>query len=415
MLPAASFSQPASGPIRVGILHSQTGTMARSEKPVINATLLAIEQINANGGLLGRRVEAVIADGKSDENVFAAEAERLITEEHVDVLFGCWTSASRKAVKLVVEKLDHLLFYPVQYEGLESSDHIIYTGAAPNQQIVPAVSWAVKKFGPRVYLIGSNYIFPRVANWLINRQLPLINAEVVGEQYILLGSNDVSDIINDIQDKQPDVIFNSINGDSNVAFFHALREAGISAKEMPVVSFSLAESGIRLMPIDEIAGHYAVWNYFQSLPSAQNKAFISALYQHFGEQPVSDPMEAAWVGVQMWANAVRGARTSDPKAIHNNILQQSLAAPEGIVSVDQGSNHLWKTAYIGQVNRQHQFDVIWSSEHALKPFPYPLFVSKHEAEWMLNRLYSDWNRQWSAPVPAASTAPANNAATSRPE
>ncbi|MFQ5518506.1 MAG: urea ABC transporter substrate-binding protein [Mariprofundus sp.] len=396
MLPHTSFSQPASGPIRVGILHSQTGTMASSELPVINATLLAIKQINAKGGLLGRQIEAVIADGKSDETVFAAEAERLITQEHVDVLFGCWTSASRKAVKPVVEKLDHLLFYPVQYEGLESAEHIIYTGATPNQQIIPAVSWAVQKFGPRVYLVGSDYIFPRVANWLINKQLTLTGAETVGEQYILLGSNDVSAMIADIQNKQPDVILNTINGNSNVAFFHALKQAGISAEDMPVVSFSLAEPGIRQMPIDEIVGHYAAWNYFQSLPTAQNKAFISALFQHFGEQPVSDPMEAAWIGVQMWADAVRGANTSDPRAIHHNILQQSLAAPEGIVAVDQASRHLWKTAYIGQVNGQHQFDVVWSSEHALKPFPYPLFVSKHQSKIKLNRLYTRWNRQWSA-------------------
>jgi len=395
--------------IRVGILHSQTGTMASSEMPVINATLLAIKQINASGGLLGKQIEAIIADGKSDEKVFAAEAERLITQEHVDVLFGCWTSASRKAVKLVVEKFDHLLFYPLQYEGLESSDHIIYTGAAPNQQIIPAVSWAVKKFGPRVYLVGSNYIFPRVANWLISKQLILLNAEQVGEQYIRLGSVDVIAMVADIREQQPDVIFNSINGDSNVTFFHALKQAGIRAEDMPVMSFSLAEPGIRQIPIDEIAGHYAAWNYFQSLPTVQNKAFISALYQQFGEQPVSDPMEAAWIGVQMWADAVRGARTTDPKAIHHNILQQSLAAPEGIVSVDQASHHLWKTAHIGQVNRQHQFDIVWSSEHALKPFPYPLFVSKHESEAMLKQLYAGWGHQWAAP-----TQPDNSAATGNP-
>jgi len=392
-------------PIRVGILHSQTGTMAISEKPVINATLLAIEQINASGGLLGKQLQPVIADGKSDEHVFAAEAERLISEEHVDVIFGCWTSASRKAVKPIVEKHEHLLFYPLQYEGLEESAHIIHTGAAPNQQIIPAVSWAVKQFGARVYLVGSDYIFPHVANWLIKKQLPLIHASLVGEQYLPLGSHHVAGMVADIRKQHPDVIFNTINGDSNRAFFHALKQAGIHADNTPVMSFSLAEPGILQIPVDEIAGHYAAWNYFQSLPGEENKKFLAAFQQRFGDEPVSDPMEAAWVGVHMWANAVRSARTVDPKVIQHSILHESMHAPEGIVSVDQANRHLWKTAYIGQINRQYQFDIVWSSAHAIRPFPYPLFVSKHESETLLKRLYADWGQRWSAPQKTGDNAP----------
>ncbi|MDX8390197.1 MAG: transporter substrate-binding protein, partial [Mariprofundaceae bacterium] len=175
-------------PIKVGILHSLTGTMAISEKPVVNATLLAIEQINAKGGLLGRKIEPIITDGKSDWTIFASEAERLITQEKVNAIFGCWTSASRKMVKPVVEKHNHLLVYPVQYEGLEQSPNIIYTGAAPNQQIIPAISWALKNIGPRIYLVGSDYVFPRVANWLIQKQIPALKGHVVGESYLPLGS-----------------------------------------------------------------------------------------------------------------------------------------------------------------------------------------------------------------------------------
>ncbi len=384
--------------------------MAVSEKPVIDATLLAIEQINASGGLLGKQIEPVIADGKSDENVFAAEAERLITQEHVDVLFGCWTSASRKAVKPIVEKYNHLLFYPVQYEGMEESDHIIHTGAAPNQQIIPAVSWAVKKFGPRVYLVGSDSIFPRVANWLIRQQLPLIHATLAGEKYLQAGSRDVAVIIADIHKQQPDVIFNTINGEANIAFFHALKQAGIHADETPVMSFSLAEPGIRQIPVDDIAGHYAAWTYFQSLPGKENKKFVAAFHQRFGDgsgggKAVSDPMEAAWIGVQMWANAVRSAHTSDPKVIRQSILRESMQAPEGIVSVDQANRHLWKTPYIGQVNRQHQFDIVWSGGHPLRPFPYPLFVSQYEAEKLLKDLYANWGNQWSAPQKPGLKAP----------
>jgi len=401
---------PDDSVIRVGILHSQTGTMAASEKPVINATLLAIEQINAAGGLLGKIVQPIIADGKSDEKVFATEAERLISIEHVDVIFGCWTSASRKAVKPIIEKHKNLLFYPVQSEGLEESDHIIYTGATPNQQIIPAVSWAVKKFGSRVYLVGSDYIFPRVANWLIKKQLPLIHATLIGEKYLHLGSHDVIDIVADIRKQQPDVVFNTINGNTNRTFFHALKQAGIDADKMPVMSFSLAEPGIQQMPVDEIAGHYAAWNYFQSLPGEENRAFVAAFQKRFGDaasgnQPVSDPMEAAWVGVQMWASAVRREHTSDPKVIHHSILHESMRAPEGIISVDQANRHVWKTPYIGRINRQHQFDIVWSGGHAIRPFPYPLFVSRDESKMLLKRLYAGWGERWSAPQKPGSKAP----------
>jgi len=398
---AMAVSLPDDSVIRVGILHSETGTMATSEQPVINATLLAIEQINAQGGLLGKQLHAVIADGKSDEQIFAREAERLIKQEHVDVIFGCWTSASRKAVKPIVEKYQHLLFYPVQYEGLEESDHIIYTGAAPNQQIIPAVNWAVTTFGPRVYLVGSDYVFPRVANWLIKKQLPLIHASLAGEQYTLLGSHNVDNMVKDIVRQQPDVILNSINGDTNKVFFHALKQAGIRPDKIPVVSFSLAEPEISQMPAEDITGQYAAWNYFQSLPGAENKAFVAAYQKRFGNQSsanitTSDPMEAAWIGVQMWANAVRSARTSDPKVIHHNMLHQSMHAPEGIVSVDQSNHHLWKTAYIGKINQHQQFDVVWSSKQAIRPVPYPVFVSKQESVRLLQHLYAGWGNRWAA-------------------
>jgi len=404
LLVHAPFSVAAdmadSAPIRVGILHSKTGTMAVSEQPVADATLLAIEQINAQGGLLGRRLEAVMADGKSDENTFALEAARLIGEEHVDVLFGCWTSASRKAVKPLVEEMDSLLFYPVQYEGLEQSDHIVYTGAVPNQQIVPAVNWAINHLGKRVYLIGSDYVFPHVANWLIRKQLHIMQADLVGESYVLLGASDFSSVIADIRRLHPDVIMNTINGDSNTAFFHALKRAGVTADRTPVLSFSLAEAGMQRIPVDEIAGQYAAWSYFQSLGGSANRAFVTAFHRRFGSVAISDPMESAWVGVQLWASAVKSAGTSDPRVIRDTILHQSLDAPEGTVAVDQNSHHLWKVARIGRVNRQRQFDVVWSSGRALKPFPYPLFVKRDEARALLNRLYSGWGGQWSAPAPA---------------
>jgi len=213
------------GPIKVGVLHSLSGTLAISETSVVDATLLAIEEINDKGGILGRPVEPIVVDGASDWQKFAREAERLITEEKVSVIFGCWTSACRKTIKPVIERNHHLLFYPVQYEGLEASPNIIYTGAAPNQQIIPAVKWASDNLGTRFFLVASDYVFPRSANAIIKDQVSILGGEILGEEYIVLGSSDVEKAIEGIVKTQPDVILNTINGDTNVAFFRELKSA----------------------------------------------------------------------------------------------------------------------------------------------------------------------------------------------
>ncbi|MDQ6990879.1 MAG: urea ABC transporter substrate-binding protein, partial [Mariprofundaceae bacterium] len=387
-------------PIKVGILHSLSGTMAISEKPVMEATLLAIEEINAEGGLLGRKVEPIILDGKSDASVFAQQAEHLLADEKVSAVFGCWTSACRKTVKPIFEKYNNLLFYPVQYEGLEQSPNIVYTGGVPNQQIFPAVFWSLKKFGPRMYLLGSDYVFPRVVNWLIRKQLSGLKAEVVGERYVPLASKDMAAVITDIQVLKPDVILNTINGDSNIAFFHALKDAGIESEDIPVMSFSLGESELAMMHDDgDAVGHYAARNYFQSLDNPSNKRFIAAYQARFGKnKPVSDPMEAAWVGVHLWAKAVRSAQTDDPEIIREMIKLQSFRAAEGIVSVDHYTQHLWKTSRIGRIRADYQFDIFWTSDRAIRPSPYPTIVSKAEARMFLNQLYKGWNNHWQAPL-----------------
>jgi len=385
-------------PIQVGVLHSLTGTMSISEQAVVQATLLAIDDINAHGGLLGRKVEAVVADGASQPAIFAHQAKHLIVDAHVKVVFGCWTSASRKSVRPVFEKYGNLLFYPVQYEGLEQSPNIMYTGATPNQQIFPAVYWSLKHLGTRVYLIGSDYVFPRVANWLIRKQLQLFHGEVVGERYIPLGSQDMASIVADIQRFKPDVILNTINGDSNIAFFHALKAAGIKPEDMPVMSFSMGETELRSFQGDAV-GHYASWNYFQSIDNATNHAFIKAYQTKFGSQlPVSDPMEAAWVGVHLWANAVRSAHTTRLDVIRTTIVQQSLLAAEGVVSIDEKTQHLWKTARIGRIDSHNQFEILWTSAKPLRPYPYPALISKSEADQFLHKLYDGWDGHWEAPL-----------------
>ncbi len=384
-------------PIKVGILHSLTGTMAISEKPVMQATLLAIEEINAQGGLLGRPIEPIIADGKSNWDTFAKQAEYLITQEKVRVIFGCWTSASRKRVKTIVEKHKSLLFYPVQYEGLETSPNIVYMGAAPNQQIIPAISWAIQNFGSRMYLVGSDYVFPRVANWLIHKQAPLLHGAIVGETYLQLGTTNMNQVIADLKLLKPDVVINSINGSSNIAFFTALQKAGITANNIPVMSLSLSETELyKINKNTNISGHYATWNYFQSINTPENKAFVQAYQSHYGANlPVSDPMEAAWNAVHLWAQAVRSAQTCDTTTVRQTIRHQSFAAPEGIVSIDSRSQHAWKTARIGQIQENGQFNILWSSSQPIRPMPYPPIVSKQEAEAYLNQLYLNWHKHWS--------------------
>lgn len=389
--PAAALASP----IKVGVLHSLTGTMAISERSVAAATQLAIDELNAEGGVLGRRVEAVLRDGASDWANFARQAESLIVDEHVDAVFGCWTSASRKTVKPVFERHDHLLFYPVQYEGLERSPNIVYTGAAPNQQIIPAVKWALDKLGRRVFLVGSDYVFPQAAHAIIKDQLRSLQGEVLGEYYIPLGGTEVEAAVRAIVRSRPDVILNTLNGDSNVAFFKALRAHGITPEVIPTISFSIAEAELKAMGQRDFAGDYAAWNYFQSLPGEANRRFVQA-YQarHGADAVVTDPMEAAYIGVHLWAQAARKAGSPAPREVRLALQGLSFAAPEGPVSVDPASQHLWKSVRIGKIMADGQFEIVWSTSKPVRPLPFPSYRSPAEWEAFLKSLYERWQGNW---------------------
>lgn len=365
-------------PIRIGVLHSLSGTMAASERPLVDAVQLAVEEINAAGGVLGRPVEMVVADGRSDEGVVAAEAERLIVSEQVSALFACWTSACRKAVMPVVEKHRHLMFYPLQYEGLEQSHAVYYTGSLPNQQIIPGTRWALDALGRRVYLLGSEYLYPRAANRIIRDLVQNDGGTVLAERYRPLGDADFDAVIAEIRALKPDVVLNTVNGDSNTHFFRALHTAGLGA--IPVVSFSVAEDGLQAIGTEAFhPNHYAVGSYFQSIPGETNRHFVAAFQQRYGSDRVtSDPVEAAYVGVRLWAQAVRDAGTADPEQVNRAMLLQSMAAPSGIAAVDRGTRHLWKPVRIGKARVDGQFDLLWSSGDALRPDPYPDYRSRFE-------------------------------------
>ncbi len=385
-------------PIKVGILHSLTGTMAISEKPVVEATLFAIEEINQRGGVLGRRIEPVVVDGRSNWAHFAREARRLIVEEEVSAVFGCWTSACRKSVKPVFEELNNLLFYPVQYEGLESSPNIVYLGTVPSQQIIPAINWVSTHIGRRFYLIGSDYIFPRIANWIIKKQAGIIGAEIVGEGYIPLASQQLDELVAEIARTKPDVVINTLNGDSNLAFFQALKQAGISQQDIPSLSFSIGENEFQTMQAQGVDGALTAWSYFQSLDTESNRGFLKRYALKHGTNPVvSDPMETAYSGVHLWAKAVERAGSLAINGVIRHLRTGSVVAPEGIISLHVENQHTWREMRIGKLRGDGQFEILWKSEAPIRPVPYPLNISKVDAALELKKLYRAWDLNWAAP------------------
>ena len=367
----ASCNEKKVETVKVGLLHSLSGTMSISETSVRDSELLAISEINANGGVLGKQIVAVEADGASDPQVFAEKARDLIQDDKVVTVFGCWTSASRKAVKPVFEELYNLLWYPVQYEGMEASPNIMYMGAPPNQQIVPAVDYCAETFGKRMFLVGSDYVFPRTANRIIKAQLAQLDGDCLGEEYVPLGEANFSDIIAKIQETKPDVILNTLNGDSNVAFFAALGKAGINSSVIPVMSFSIAEEEVAKMDLENLAGHYVSWNYYETTQTPRNEKFVTDYKEKYGEDRMTgDPIEAAYIAVYMWAAACEKAGSFDVEAVRVATKGLSFTAPEGVVTIDGGNQHLYKQVRIGKINDKGLIDEVWATPSAVKPDPY---------------------------------------------
>jgi urea transport system substrate-binding protein len=382
--------------VRVGVLHSLTGTMALTETPVVDATLLAIEEINQRGGILGREIQAVVIDGASNERAFARQAEALIAEAKVCAIFGCWTSACRKSVLPIVEQRDHLLIYPTQYEGMERCSNIFYTGAAPNQQIIPAVNWTVGFLRrKRFFLVGWNSVYSRAANAIIRDEVEASGGEIVGEDYLLPDSTEVTRVVRTIAQIEPDVIFNTLVGDMNLFYTRLLRAAGITSQAIPTLYLSVGEIELLSLSAREIVGDYAAWNYFQSLDRPENHAFIKRFRSRYGRQRVvADTMEAAYFGVHLWAQAAHTAEADDVTAIRRALPNQSFEAPGGRVRIDAENQHTWKTMRLGRIIESGQFDIVWSSENPIRPEPYP--GSRPAAAWQeyLDTLYKAWGGNW---------------------
>lgn len=367
----AAPAHAAECPIKVGVLHSLSGTMAISETTLKDTMEMLVEQQNAAGGVLGCDLEAVVVDPASDWPLFAEKARELLTVHEVDVIFGNWTSVSRKSVLPVIEELNGLLFYPVQYEGEESSRNVFYTGAAPNQQAIPAVDYFIDELGVEKFaLLGTDYVYPRTTNNILEAYLQErgIAAEDIFVNYTPFGHSDWSRIVADVQTlgadgKQVGVI-STINGDANIGFYKELAAAGISADDIPVVAFSVGEEELSGLDTSNLVGHLAAWNYFMSADTAENEAFIAAWHDFIGDtsRVTNDPMEAHYIGFNMWVNAVEQVGTTDVDAVADAMIGQTFPNLTGGTAEMLTNHHLTKPVLIGEIQADGQFDIISQTE-----------------------------------------------------
>lgn len=386
--------------LKIGILHSLTGSQAISEQPMVDAELMAIEEINAQKDMLNYTIVPIIVDGESDEMVFARQAQRLITQEKVSAIIGCWTSASRKAVKAIVEKHNNLLIYPVSYEGVEDSPNIVYLGANQNQQIVPSVLWSIYNLGKRFFLVGSDYIYSRIANDIVKKVVDAVGGTVVGQEYILLASNDVNKMVDAIIKAKPDVILNTIQGESNIAFFNALRAHNITPETIPVMSISsVSETEFAHIGTNAMSGDYVTASYFQTIDREENIQFVQRYRKKYGaNRVISEAGEAAYNGIYLWAQAIAAARSYHPAAVKKHFYNKVLNAPSGIVYIDNKTLDLWKMIYIGKLRSDGQFTIVWSSKKQVQPFNYPVFGDRSTWNSILENLYENWDKSWSKTV-----------------
>ena len=377
--------------VKVGVLHSLSGTMAISETVLKDVALMAFEEINAKGGVMGMKIEPVVVDPASNWPLFAEKARQLITQDKVAAVFGCWTSVSRKSVLPVFEELNGLLFYPVQYEGEELSKNVFYTGAAPNQQAIPAVEYLMSKEGggaKRWVLLGTDYVYPRTTNKILRAFLKSkgVADKDIDEKYTPFGHSDYQTIVADIKKFSAGgktAVVSTINGDSNVPFYKELGNQGLKATDVPVVAFSVGEEELRGVDTKPLVGHLAAWNYFMSIKAPANDDFKTkwAAYAKAKKLPgadkplTNDPMEATYIGIYMWKQAVEKAKTFDTDQVITAMAGQTFTAPSGIVSkMDEKNHHLHKAVFIGEVKGDGQFNVVWKTKGPVRAQPWSPYI-----------------------------------------
>jgi len=368
---ALSFSATAADTIKVGVLHSLSGTMAISETTLKDTVLMMIEEQNKKGGLLGKKLEPVVVDPASNWPLFAEKTRELLTKEQVDVIFGCWTSVSRKSVLPVIEELNGLLFYPVQYEGEESSKNVFYTGAAPNQQAIPAVDYLMNELEvERWVLAGTDYVYPRTTNKILEAYLIAkgVAADDIMINYTPFGHSDWQSIVADVKKfgstGKKTAVVSTINGDANVPFYKELGNQGISAEDIPVVAFSVGEEELSGLDTAPLVGHLAAWNYFQSVESEENEAFIKQWKKFIKDKKrvTNDPMEATYIGFNMWAKAVEKAGTTDVDTVEQAMIGITTPNLTGGIAVMNSNHHLSKPVLIGEIQDDGQIETVWETD-----------------------------------------------------
>ena len=382
--------------VKVGVMHSLSGTMAISETVLKDVALMAFEEINAKGGVMGSKIEAVVVDPASNWPLFAEKARQLLTQDKVAVVFGCWTSVSRKSVLPVFEELNGLLFYPVQYEGEELSKNVFYTGAAPNQQAIPAVEYLMSKDGggaKRFVLLGTDYVYPRTTNKILRAFLKSkgVKDTDIDEKYTPFGHSDYQTIVADVKKFSAGgktAVISTINGDSNVPFYKELGNQGLKATDVPVVAFSVGEEELRGVDTKPLVGHLAAWNYFMSLKNPSNAEFTKkwaayakakGLAQQKDKPLTNDPMEATYIGVYMWKQAVEKAKSFDTDKVVAAMAGQTFKAPDGFtVKMDEKNHHLHKPVFIGEVKADGQFNVVWKTPGPIKAQPWSPFIAGND-------------------------------------
>ena len=402
ILPTTVFAKET---IKVGILHSLSGTMAISETSLKDVALMAIEEINTNGGLLGKQLEPVVVDPASNWPLFAEKAGELLQKQKVAVTFGCWTSVSRKSVLPVFEEHNGLLFYPVQYEGEESSYNVFYTGAAPNQQAIPAVEYLMSEDGggaKRFVLLGTDYVYPRTTNKILNHFLKSkgVSPKDIMESYTPFGHSDYQTIVAKIKkfsSGKPTAVISTINGDSNVPFYKELGNQGVTAEDIPVVAFSVGEEELRGIDTKPLVGHLAAWNYFMSVDTKENKAFIKKWNAYVKKNKLpggtgrvtNDPMEATYIGIKMWAQAVKQAGTTNVDAVRQAIGGQTVQSPSGFqITMDAKNHHLHKPVVIGEITEDGQFEIVWQTDGPIRADAWSPFIPDSKER------VADWTYPW---------------------
>ena len=361
----------AQGTVKLGLLHSLSGTIAIAEASLVDAEKMAVEEINASGGVLGRKIELVIEDGASDNPTFAEKARLLIERDKVAAIVGCYTSASRKAVLPVLNQTNGLLYYPTYYEGQEEDKHVIYASQEATQSVIPAVEWLAREKGKSFFLVGSDYIYPRTCNKIAKPTIAKAGGKVLGEEYAPLGHTEFSSIINKIKAAKPDCIYSTVVGGSNVAFYKQLRAAGLDGSKQTLLSTVVSENEIEGIGKDNAVGYYACMGYFQSIKSPENAKFVKAFKAKYGaDRVIGDPMEVAYNCVYLWKKAVEKAKSFDVDKVVAASGGIELNAPEGLVRVHPTNHHVAKKIRIGRARPDGQFDIVWESA-MIEPNPFP--------------------------------------------